>query len=86
MEWRSSFQTKVFCFLATEIVPDSKLSNILTSNNLTAMQTPQSDQALYNGQHVIVLDVELQDQGSEALISYEDGHDEYVPLSSIEFI
>jgi hypothetical protein len=46
----------------------------------------KSDQALYNGQHVLVLHVELQDQGSEALISYEDGHDEYVPLSSIEFI
>lgn len=86
MEWHSSFPIKVFSFLVIEIVQDSKPSNILTSNNLTEMQTPQSDQALYNGQHVLVLHVELQDQGSEALISYEDGHDEYVPLSSIEFI
>ena len=47
---------------------------------------PQSDQALYNGQHVIVLDVELQDQGSEALISYEDGREEYVPLNTLDLI
>lgn len=41
---------------------------------------------LYNGEHVSVLHVEAQDEGSEALISYEDGREEYVPLSSIEFI
>jgi hypothetical protein len=45
-----------------------------------------TDQAVYNGEHVMILHVEAQDGGNEALISYKDGREEYVPLSSLNLL
>lgn len=53
---------------------------------MTATLAPHTEQAIYNGQHVMILHVDAQEGGNEALISYEDGHEEYVPLNALDLL
>ena len=53
---------------------------------MTTALAPHTEHALYNGQHVMILHVDAQDEGNEALISYEDGREEYVPLNTLDLI
>lgn len=41
---------------------------------------------LYCGQQVILLDIENTPHGNVALISFEDGREDQVPLSTIDFL
>ncbi len=48
--------------------------------------TQETEFVLFNGQYVLLLSVEASAYGNYAFISYEDGREEEVPLSRIEFL
>lgn len=48
--------------------------------------TNETEFADYCGMPVIVLSVEQNEYGNLALIQFEDGREDYVPLSTINFL
>lgn len=53
------------------------------SNNTSA---EQAEFVLYNGEYVALLSVEHSAYGNYAFVSFEDGREEEVPFTALEFL
>ena len=55
-------------------------------HTLTAPTTDHTPSAIYLDQHVMILQVDATFAGTAALISYEDGAEEWIPLNTLSLI
>jgi len=57
-----------------------------TPSTTPQVDTQEPEFVLYCGQQVILEDIEYTAHGNVACISFEDGREDQVPLSTIEFL
>ena len=55
-------------------------------SNTATLATESAEFVIYCGQTVILIDIEQTARGNSALIQFEDGREDSVPLSTINFL